>query len=123
MTFGPQKMDPYNELRNSHVFKVLNHEMLANYQCIFLSENTWIFGQGDRDEAVELLDRMPCSTRQMARNVQTAFTTQDQYLILTSRSALTSKKTHKTSAMRLICFEQKCSTAERLWLNIRATRN
>ncbi|CAF9939194.1 hypothetical protein IMSHALPRED_001244 [Imshaugia aleurites] len=75
MTFGPRSVYPYNELRNSRVFEALNQRLLAKYQRIFFSENTWIMGQGYC--CVEFLDRMPQSKRQMIRKVEMAFTTQD----------------------------------------------
>ena len=76
-TFGPRAVHPYDELVSSHVFQALNKELLAKYRRIFFSQNTWIIEQGDYDDAVEFLDRMPPQLVRLIRKIEMAFKTHD----------------------------------------------
>ncbi len=76
-TFGPRAVHPYDELVSTRVFQALNKRLLAKYRRIFYSQNTWIIGQGDYDDAVEFLDRIPPQLVRLIRKVKMAFKTHD----------------------------------------------
>ena len=108
MSFGPRKVYPYHELLNSHVFKALNHQLLARYRRIFF-RNTWVIGQGDRDEAVEFLDRMPRSVRHLVQNVEMTFTALD-YSHIPLDSYFEEKTQDRRNALEMLYnYRTECS--------------
>ena len=75
--FGPRRVYPDNERMNVMVFEALDHELLAKYHRLFFSDNIWVIGQGDRDEGVGFLHRMPKDLHDSIRRVEMSFVTRD----------------------------------------------
>lgn len=77
LVFSPRHIYPHNEHLNVDVFEALDHQLLAKYQHIFFCDNIWVIGQGDRNDGVGFLDRMPILLKKLIRKVEMSFTTHD----------------------------------------------
>ena len=76
-------------------------QLLARYQRIFFCDNIWVIRNGDRDDGVEFLDRMPIALQNSIRKVEMSFTTHDH--CFPSLDHYFAEDTHD-DRMRLRCF-------------------
>ena len=67
MALGPRKLYADDERLYMRAFGALNRVMYAKHRRIFLSQSTWVIGQGNCQETTSFLNQMPMS---MLRNIR-----------------------------------------------------